>query len=402
MTRTHSVGRLQPGMSKGTVAVLIAALLATSVSAAATPPAWIEQGHPSASGKSDVLQDVLAFSDADAWAVGRRYGPIGGSFEFRTLVQHWNGAAWDSSPSRDVESAPATNLLYGIGGTSTSDLWTVGFFRAPGQVSQTLIEHWNGSAWTIVASPSPGPNGSFLQQVAVTPTDAWAVGNSYDISSGMSALALRWNGAQWSTVPVPAIPTCVRDTELTDVAARNSNLVFVSGRCLAAESRHQGFVLRWNGVKWLIVVGPDTLVGDTQLNSVSFAGGREAWAVGDRTLPGSTSQPILLHWQAGAGWSPTTPPSDVGRFPSLFAVGAADSSRVWAVGTTDSANTGLLDRLTLRWDGGVWTRQPAGTAGRLFGVDVAPNGRAWAVGLYQQNQASLIITRRDPKPPGAP
>jgi len=42
----------------------------------------------------------------------------------------------------------------------------------------TLIEHWNGSAWTVVNSPSPGSIASDLVAAARVPATrrVWAVG----------------------------------------------------------------------------------------------------------------------------------------------------------------------------------------------------------------------------------
>ena len=45
---------------------------------------------------------------------------------------------------------------------------------------QMLTEHWNGSNWSIVSSPSPGTyNGNELYGVAAISTnDVWAVGGT--------------------------------------------------------------------------------------------------------------------------------------------------------------------------------------------------------------------------------
>ena len=52
--------------------------------------------------------------------------------------------------------------------------------------SDTLILHWNGSAWSQVASPSPSSFGyNFLYGVsAVSGGDAWAVGYYKDNTVG--------------------------------------------------------------------------------------------------------------------------------------------------------------------------------------------------------------------------
>jgi hypothetical protein len=55
-------------------------------------------------------------------------------------------------------------------------------------VSHTLIEHWNGSAWTIVPSPNVGSGNNSLAAVAArSANDVWAVGYAdKDLSSGVS------------------------------------------------------------------------------------------------------------------------------------------------------------------------------------------------------------------------
>ena len=44
--------------------------------------------------------------------------------------------------------------------------------------SQTLIEHWNGTTWSVVASPNVGTQLNGLNGVtAVSTSDIWAVGS---------------------------------------------------------------------------------------------------------------------------------------------------------------------------------------------------------------------------------
>jgi hypothetical protein len=84
----------------------------------------------------------------------------------------------------------------------------------------TLILHWNGTAWSKVPSPSPGPKGNFLTSVsAVSPTDAWAVGYSRNSTcfyaatlsaaraAGYQGSAARRARAARSCSPVPSTPT---------------------------------------------------------------------------------------------------------------------------------------------------------------------------------------------------
>ncbi len=71
--------------------------------------------------------------------------------------------------------------LYSVSATSPTDMWAVGWTGGDATTDgqQTLIEHWNGTAWTRVPSPNPADAGNFLHGVAATsPADAWAVGQA--------------------------------------------------------------------------------------------------------------------------------------------------------------------------------------------------------------------------------
>src|SRR5207248_8739770 len=75
------------------------------------------------------------------------------------------------SAFNQVPSPNATdgfNYLYNVGVVSSTDAWAVGFSRPEGSSSEaTLIEHWNGSSWTIVPSPNPGILYNRLRDITV-------------------------------------------------------------------------------------------------------------------------------------------------------------------------------------------------------------------------------------------
>src|SRR5436305_1360784 len=84
--------------------------------------------------------------------------------------------------------------LNGVAATSACDTWAVGYYY-DGIAQQTLIEHWNGTAWKVQPSPNPdgssNPNG--LAGVAATSsTNAWAVGN-YNNGTADQTLALHYS-----------------------------------------------------------------------------------------------------------------------------------------------------------------------------------------------------------------
>jgi hypothetical protein len=82
---------------------------------------------------------------------------VGGS------IVHWDGSAWSTVAS------PTTGVLIGVWGSGPSDVWAVGYDIS---INGT-IEHWDGSAWSTV----PNPTSSVLHAVwGSGPRDVWAVG----------------------------------------------------------------------------------------------------------------------------------------------------------------------------------------------------------------------------------
>jgi hypothetical protein len=383
-----------PSMCRGrrlSERVLAAGIGALAILGMAAPAAhagkWREQVHPLISGKDEILEDVVAIGARDVWAVGHIFGVVGAAFEFRTHVLHWDGFTWLRSASVDVEGAPATNLLYGVDARSANDVWAVGYYRRPGEPSKTLIEHWDGTAWSIVGSPNPSTSGNYLQAVAITiDGDAWAVGTSVTSFTELP-LTLHWNGAFWLQIEVPQPSFCAGNTYLTDVAARRPNNVLASGYCDTASGDDQGFILRWNGRKWRVVAGPDQIPPKSQLQGITFVSATEIWAVG----ASPTLSPLILHWD-GSAWATVPPPANAGPNAYLQSVDAKGSDNVWAVGIGQSPQPPFAGVFSTHWDGAQWTTVPAGDFGSLSGVAMAGR-KVWAVG--QRIDDSLILMRRD-------
>jgi len=85
-------------------------------------------------------------------------------------------------------------LFAGVAATSASVAWAAGTAG-----SNTLIAHWNGTAWKQVPSPNPSAPVHTLNGVAATSTtNAWAVGNTSAANgTNPKTLIARWNGTTW-------------------------------------------------------------------------------------------------------------------------------------------------------------------------------------------------------------
>jgi hypothetical protein len=235
-------------------------------------------------GSKSSLFGVANLGGGNAWAVGR-------SETGRALIEHWDGSAWSIVPAPNPV-VPAgmtftTSTLSAISARSANDIWAVGSFSA-GKGAQsnsfTLTMHWNGSAWKIVPSPNPGTpsaiNGvgqTLSGVVEISPTDAWAVGNTIDTVSGSfqpdKPIALHWNGTAWS---LTTVPNQNGHGLLSSVTASSPTSVWAAG---AADGTS---VLHWNGTSWTpetIPSGPD---GPPIMTGISAVRGSatEVWAAG--------------------------------------------------------------------------------------------------------------------------
>ena len=162
--------------------------------------AWTAAPLPAIVGTGG-LDDVSATSATDAWAVGFRYDP--GDQEGHTLIEHHDGTSWTIAPSADGPSAPQSELS-GVSARTSTDAWAVGSFAKANNLIRTLVERWDGSSWTRIKSPNAGqPAGGQLSAVvALAADDAWAVG-SYGQGAPSRTLIEHWDGTAWSVVPSP-------------------------------------------------------------------------------------------------------------------------------------------------------------------------------------------------------
>jgi hypothetical protein len=139
----------------------------------------------------NVLTGVIALSPTDVTAAG--FIVDSATQQRLTLIEHWDGHSWSVVSSPNPNSAfGAFNTLTGISGFNASDLYAFGYFADPNLAGQhaTLVEHFDGSSWSIVSSPRKGMaqhlNGAFALPGS---TDLWAVGgfsiNGIDPETGL-------------------------------------------------------------------------------------------------------------------------------------------------------------------------------------------------------------------------
>ncbi len=134
---------------------------------------WSQVASPTVGSGYNQLNAVVALSPSNAWAAG--YYDSGGGGVQRGLILHWDGTQWGSVASPSVG---AENRLWSMSATSASDIWAVGDYIEPTQgLLRTLVEHWDGTRWTVLSSVDGSTeNNQLLSVSALAPLDMWSVG----------------------------------------------------------------------------------------------------------------------------------------------------------------------------------------------------------------------------------
>jgi hypothetical protein len=326
-------------------------------------------------GDDSFLYAVSAVSSTDVWAVGEQWARSGG----RTMTLHWNGTEWSrvKSPSPGAQ----VNQLNGVSAVSSTDAWAVGVYDTEHLLGGTLILHWDGTGWSKVKSPNPGPYENYLQGVsAVSSKDAWAVGVYYTKTVAARTLILHWDGTAWSTVKSPNPGSY--SNYLQGVSAVSSTDAWAVGTYVTKSASHT-LILHWDGTAWSKVKSPGRDAYGIELFGVSAVSSDDAWAVGSYDTERG-SRTLVLHCD-GSAWSTVKSPSPGSSFETLRGVSAVSSTDAWAVGVYYT-KTYLGRTLVLHWNGKAWSkfasRNPSSYEDDLFGVSAVSSADAWAVGYY--------------------
>src|SRR5205823_1032866 len=142
------------------------------------------------------------------------------------LIEHWDGTQWSIVPSPDLGSTSGLNAVVAL---STNNVWAAGGYLS-GNVARTLMLHWDGTQWNIVSSPNAGGGDNHLAALAaLSPDNVWVVGD-YIPNPFMPAhqtLALHWDGNQWSIVSSPNVNAL--NNQLQGVGMLSTGEVWAAG-----------------------------------------------------------------------------------------------------------------------------------------------------------------------------
>lgn len=314
---------------------------------------WSQVTAPAPAGaKTSTLNAVAAVAANNAWAVGTDFSAAGPQL---TLIEHWDGSAWSVVPSPNLGSD--LNQLNGVAAVSANNVWAVGNTLANG-IIETQIQHWNGSAWSVVPSPNmPGGNANQLNQLSVVSAkNIWAVGYWAVLNQQYTTLAEHWNGTSWSIVKTPVSTSVNYDLQGAAPRSLSARDVWAVGAIYDnTAQKFNSLAEHWNGKAWKRVPIPSQPGSpESVLFNAAALASNNVWADGWYEVPGGDEAPLMEHWN-GNRWS-LVPTPKVPNVPyyDLFSLAGISADDIWAVGTY-TPDGSVWYPLYEHWNGTTWT-----------------------------------------------
>lgn len=329
-------------------------VLAASASAPSVTYGWVTVASPPAA----TMFDVACPTTTDCWAVG-----VGNSNQ--PVIEHYNGSTWSVVAS---PNAGTTDELTGVACAGAADCWAVGLTRTA-STQRDLIEHYTGSAWTLVTGPGAG----LIGVTCVTSTDCWAAGSVEPVTPGGAAIE-HYDGTSWTVAASPT-PVSHDGYALGRVRCYGASNCWAVGEGSPVTSSSQALAEHYNGTAWSLVAVPDVAVNET-LYDVACTSAGTCWAFGcDFNTPTVTAcnGSALVERYSGGSWTVAASPaaSSTSGFGDLACATASDC---WVVGVGAHG----AQHVTEHYNGVAWSIDSS--AVNANAVTCFASGACWAVG----------------------
>jgi hypothetical protein len=393
-------------VTRGSVLVVLA-LLATlaappGAATAAAPPGapWRIVPSPNLGAIDNHLQEVSCVTNVRCVAVG--FNQEGNNTLRRSSVaQTLSGGAWRVVPVPKRGTGP--NSLWNVSCVSTTRCVAVGYYlNIPTGFFRTLIATFNGSAWTLVPSPSRAGVDNYLFGVACADaTHCVAVGRSHDtnpLPGQTRNLVLTLNGSAWTLTPVPERPGM--NNLLTDVSCADAlNCKAAGFSANAGFDTTQTLVISRSGPSWTIDVSADRASSNNLLRDISCPTATRCVAVGASdpipTTPGSLVERSLIQSYSAGTWTIETSRNRPGFDNHLWAVSCKNPTNCVVAGQSqdDQVARPLIQTLAA----GTWTLASpspyrANTFNYLYGLSCTTYRNCVAVGDYRNSSGVFRTT----------
>ncbi len=247
------------------------------------------------SGSDDQLTGVSCISATSCEAVGS-YSDSSGLKQ--SLFESWDGAQWTAVAAFGTRA----NWLNAVSCVSSTSCEAVGRYGNETAIPRSFTESWNGSKWTGHLGPNVGTGGSFLDGVScVSPISCKAVGVYYRPNhSGQSNAGLTlvesWNGTAWSVVSTPNPRMTFYGDQLNGVSCISAVSCQAVGVWANSNSTWVTLIESWNGSRWSILSSPNRGTTYDYLNGISCPSTVSCKAVGTYSPNGTLSATLALSY----------------------------------------------------------------------------------------------------------
>jgi polyisoprenoid-binding protein YceI len=216
---------------------------------------WAIQPTPSpGTGGIGQLTGISCLSATDCTAVGIISTQTASN---STLAEHWDGTSWTVVPSPDPAGTTVTDFT-GVSCASATSCTAVGVYDTSGNRPHELplAEQWDGTSWTVTRLPLPaGITAGDLDGGVSCPSATYCIAVGIIATpnqpSNTQPLAERWNGTKWTVQATPT-PASAYNPFLSGVSCSAPAHCTAVGGYLANGSTDSSLVERRDSTAWTI------------------------------------------------------------------------------------------------------------------------------------------------------
>ena len=361
--------------------------LVFNCAAGAAAASWVFVTSPNTSPSLPNFLNAVSCSSA-TFCIAAGYSSTG-TYD-QTLIEEWNGTAWTIVPSPNTSSS-ANNELYGVSCTSTSFCMAGGYYYN-GTAYQTLIEEWNGTAWSIVPSLNTSTTLNNELEAVSCASSTFCFTGGYSTGTADQTLTEMWDGSSWSMVP-SADTSASQWNIINGLSCTTQSFCMAAGIYYDNTGDSQTLTEKWDGSAWTLIASPNTsTTQNNALYGVSCVGTSFCMS-GDYYSNGTIFQTLTMEW-SGSGWNTVSSPnSSTTQSNQLTAITCTTSASCTAVGMyTASSDQTLVEQ----WNGTIWSIVPSPNSSSsqnndFYGVScISPNFCA-AVGTYYNGTTTQTL-----------
>jgi hypothetical protein len=248
---------------------ILLTVAAAMLSACRPDPTWTTP----VTGLAPILLSAWGSAPDDVWAVGGTCDPSNCTKTSQSLILHYDGSAWTQ------RAVVPQVVLWWVYGFAKDDVWIAG--------EEGTVIHYDGNTFNIVNDTHAlAPDVKLFGIWGSSPTDLWAVGGKPDQSSTV----LRYDGKAWrEDMDAPPVQNPRIGGTWYKVWGSSAKDVWLVGQL--------GFLVHYDGNAYAKVDVSGAGVASQGLFTVAGRAPDDVWVVG-----GDPTRGIALHYD-GKSWA---------------------------------------------------------------------------------------------------